>query len=430
MFSTLPNAFGWINIILLLFTAQIISAQNQEVVAEGFSNIAGLSLDELGNLWISECGTGNDDGKVSMLEPDGSLFTVVENLPSFLDTSTHETAGPWKAYRKGNELQILDGAALGGGGHLSFYDLSNWSASQPPMNLSDAIMVKEISPSVINQGFEESNPYRVMEGSSNSFFVVDAAANSVFSLKEDNSLELLHTFPPIINAFTPFPPVIEHVPTCLVPHPSDGILVGNLTGFPFVPGIATIEQIHNDGSVTPFADSLSQIVELEMDDEGNLYALQFALFDSTFSPQFNSASIIKIAADGSKSVFAEGFGPASGMALDGNGGVYISHLFLGQVIHITDLSSLNDKPKSNHNLEVFPNPVSDKISFNGIIQQTGTYQILIYDLSGKLLKTSGALMLSAGQTFPSVDISNLPSGALGIALKDPNGMESGLVIKK
>ncbi|MGH7563965.1 MAG: hypothetical protein ACREK5_06045 [Gemmatimonadota bacterium] len=55
-----------------------------EVVATGLLAPQGIELDDQGRLWIAEQGTGADDGRISVLTPDGQVHPVLVGLPSNL----------------------------------------------------------------------------------------------------------------------------------------------------------------------------------------------------------------------------------------------------------------------------------------------------------------------------------------------------------
>ena len=59
--------------------------------------------------------------------------------------------------------------------------------------------------------------------------------------------------------------------------PDGAIYVGQLTGFPFFPGAASVFRISSDGgSVTPFASGFTAIVDITFDAGGALYVLEVA----------------------------------------------------------------------------------------------------------------------------------------------------------
>src|SRR5690554_744305 len=48
----------------------------------GLEMPVGLSIDEKGQLWVAETGTGNNDAQVSMITPGGTAHPVVTGLNS------------------------------------------------------------------------------------------------------------------------------------------------------------------------------------------------------------------------------------------------------------------------------------------------------------------------------------------------------------
>ena len=67
---------------LLLFltctAAYLLKAQPEiTTIAAGLNAPIGIELDADGNLWVAESGTGQTDGSVSIIRPDGSVARVL-----------------------------------------------------------------------------------------------------------------------------------------------------------------------------------------------------------------------------------------------------------------------------------------------------------------------------------------------------------------
>lgn len=409
-------------------------AQNVTVVASGFVGIGGLSYDNFGNVWVAENGTGTNDGKISVVTPDGKLYAAVTNLPSFLvDTMTGESSGPARAYRNANQLHVMvGGGADANAGSLLTFDLSSYTPGDVPFTVAQATHAVHISDYVYSKGFKDSNPFRVSWDANGDAFIADAGANAVLRYSAlGDSLSVVHVFPPIPNTFTPFPPFIDYVPTCIAPNPAGGHFVGNLTGFPFVPGLSKVVSVDNAGNLSAYADNLTLSVEMQLDAAtGDLYVLQFGVFDSTFAPVFNSARIIRIKPTGERSVFATGFGPSAGMALDGKGGVYVAHLFTGQVLHISPLSAVQEKPAGPGLLSVWPNPVETDATVQFDLPENTTVHYAIFNAGGIRQRDGVWDRLPAGKNSVRLPLTDLPAGICYLSVWTNRGSQTVSLFKK
>lgn len=412
-----------LSLLLITLLAGILQAQNVEVVASGFAGINGLTYDSDGNVWVTEAGTGSNDGKVSVITPDKVVHPVVTGLPSFLDTLEGDAPGAWQAYHNDDLLQVVVGGGIDpNAASLMTFDLSNWSPGDAPFTVANATSILDIDSYLFANGYTDSDPYRASWDNSGNIYIVDAGANVVLKKEPGNNLSIIHTFAPFQNIWSPFPPVIDYVPTSIIRNPAGGFFVCNLTGFPFIPGLSSVVKMDDSGNVTPFADSLSLSVDMELDNSGNLYVLQFGEFDTLFNPIFNSSRITKITPSGNKSVFAAGFGPSAGMALDGNGGVYVTNLFLGQVLHITDLTGTETPvDKASLSLNATPNPAESFTAIDFNLPESAVAAYRLYGMQGELLQDHSLGFLASGPHHFQADLRNLSSGCYFLQLNTGQG---------
>jgi len=399
------------------------TAQTVENIAGGFTGVNGLSLDTEGNLWVAETGTGNDDGKIKVITPDKAVYDAIVGLPSFFDTLSGDTPGAWRAYRDGNFLHVI----VGGGIHpeagaLLRFDISGWAPGDAPLTLSNAVVTADVNDYLYSEGYLDSDPYRVAWDDAGNAYVVDAGANAI--VKHDAStgaLSVIHEFPPYPNIWSPFPPIVDYVPTSIVRNPAGGFYVCNLTGFPFPKGLSTVVKMDESGNVTPFADSLDLSVEMDVDAQGNLYVLQLGEFDTTFMPVLFAAKITKITPSGVKSVFAEGFTPvfSSGMALDGGGGVYVNDLGLGTVMHISFPSVTSETHTTDFQMALFPNPATDFTTIRFSQEKPAQATAQLFNATGSLVWAKDLGLLSGGTQNIEVDLNHLNPGIYFIQITTP-----------
>ena len=93
---------------LLLFltctAAYLLKAQPEiTTIAAGLNAPIGIELDADGNLWVAESGTGQTDGSVSIIRPDGSVEKFVEGLPSAMSPEG-EVSGPERVQSLGDGM--------------------------------------------------------------------------------------------------------------------------------------------------------------------------------------------------------------------------------------------------------------------------------------------------------------------------------------
>ena len=104
------------------------------IVAGGFLNgLIGVEVDGQGNLWVTEYGTGNDDGQVTIVAPDGTPTTFMTGLPSALNPLTGEIAGSFRTIQMpNNKVMIIVGEGPHAQGEaLLVVDKSNFVPGTP-----------------------------------------------------------------------------------------------------------------------------------------------------------------------------------------------------------------------------------------------------------------------------------------------------------
>ena len=118
---------------------------------------------------------------------------------------------------------------------------------------------------------------------------------------------------------------IQSVSSGVAIGPDGALYVSEYTGFPFPVGEARIFRVGADGETTVYADGFTQLTDLEFDDQGNLYALQYAN-----QPEWTGntdGSVIQIAPDGTRTTLVSGNGLQSATALTvgPDGAIYVSN---------------------------------------------------------------------------------------------------------
>jgi hypothetical protein len=113
------------------------------------------------------------------------------------------------------------------------------------------------------------------------------------------------------------------VPTSVVRGPDGAWYVGQLTGFPFPAGGASIWRIERGSPPETFASGFTQITDLAFGRDGSLYVLEYASQSLLAGP--SPGALIRVRPDGTREELAPGtLQAATGLALDGRF-AYVSH---------------------------------------------------------------------------------------------------------
>jgi len=265
------------SVMLFIGTGFLRAQVSMTVIANGFNRPIGITGTG-DSLFVAESGTGNHNGKVSLIiTPSNLLYTIIDSLPSSTDTTTGEVSGPWRAYLMANNLLkvIVGGGPDPNAGSIMTFDLSGFV---PGLPFTEANMVDFVSVQswVLANGFVESDPFSAAWDSLGNTYIADAAANAVIKYDVNQNFSVLDTFPDIPNIFTPFPPTIQYVPTRIINNADSGFYLCNLTGFPFLDNLSSIVWLDTAGNVSTYVNGLSQLVDLvQGPTSSDLYALQF-----------------------------------------------------------------------------------------------------------------------------------------------------------
>lgn len=367
-------------------TAQLITNKSFEIIAEGLDNPKGLTFGPDGSLYFTEAGTGGDgpsipspsgqgdlhyglSGAICKIE-NGTVQRILTGLPSVAFPDGSGAAGPHdiKFDADGKAYVLLGYAAnpafresLGDtnlGTIITFKESNNtWSSI---VDITNCEAIKKIA---LSDNEIASNPLS-LSVDRNKLVIVDAGANSLFSINTDGSdLELIAAIPnqiltnpifpgaksqnfdrghvPAPGAYHQAPPSqmsIQSVPTDVVKGADGAYYVCEFSGFPFPEGGAKIYKISANGELEVFASGFTQLIDMTFDAEGNLYVLQH-MNQSGWKGKPDGA-LIKISPNGERTTLIEGNGleMPSALTIGPDGAFYIINRGgrpgIGQVIRI------------------------------------------------------------------------------------------------
>jgi hypothetical protein len=268
--------------------------------ATGLVSPIGMAIDPQGKLWVSEAGTGNNDGRVSVVTADGTVHPAIVGFPGIINPQENLPAGNNHLAIRGQMLYILNGVA----GNLYMADISGWKPGDAPMQAAN-LTSQNISTYVLSQDLANppnSNIYNLCFGPDGDLFMTDAGANAIIRRNsETGALSVFAKFPNLA-------PDVEPVPTGIV-YTGSQFLVSTLGGFPFVEGLSKIFAVSKMGDVSVYKDGLTTLTDIELTPDRQILALQFASF--VFNPPTNV-----------------GFAPFTGRISDGDGNTLMGGLMM------------------------------------------------------------------------------------------------------
>ena len=390
-------------------------AQAPEVVADGLVTPLGVTIDDEGRVWVAESGSGDNDGRVSILI-DGTLTPVVTGFPS-TGSPGGEVDGVSNILPLGDDVWMV-----GGGGAVPTFDLLRFSASQftPGATLTpaDAQEQYNLSAWVLAEGFAESNIFDAAPGPDGSLILTDAAANALIRLDAGATTPtLVTTFDPVDTGGVP--PTADPVPTGVL-RDGDDYLVGTLTGFPFSQGVARVYRVTLDGTVTtPYTD-LTMVNDLVHDPrDGRPVAIEFAgAFELPGGFVPGTSRVVKLFADGTQEVLADGLSLTPGLAFDDDGTLYVTSLF-GELLRITlpPVSVEDDASPSAFTVGApWPNPFVETAVVPFALAAGSEVEVDVFDLLGRRVRGVASRTYPEGSHEVEVDGTGLAPGLYVVRL--------------
>ena len=338
--------------------APLTAQSSMLVVATGLDNPRGLSFGPDGALYVAEAGRGgtsplclpgvDPSGPARCLGPTGAVTRVsgllvqrrvVTNLPSVAGPLGGQAQGP-------NDVDFGFGSmwiTLGLGGDPA--SRAALEASGVRMGwLARASMNGDWSYQLDLARFEatanpdgaqvDSNPFKLLLQPDRGIFV-DAGANAVNQIGTDLVISNLAVLPDVP---VPTGGTTDAVTTSVAAAPDGQLYIGQLTGFPFTPGAASLWRMSSAGG-TPVqvATGFTMIIDLVIGSDGNAYVLEHDI-DGLLGPG-RDGRLTRVMPNGARTEIASaGLTWPGGVAIGADRALYVTRFSslpaLGDVVRI------------------------------------------------------------------------------------------------
>jgi hypothetical protein len=318
-----------------------------KVVASGLDNPRGLAVAKNGDIWVAEAGRGGAGpcfpgegaGSPPTCFGNSGAFTLVHNgvqkrvvsgLPSLGDQTTGDNAvGAHDIAVNGQHVEGLIGA---GGPSPLFGKLVKVDPWKGTVSVFADISAYEAANNP-DKGDIDSDAYGLTERHGG-FVVADAAGNDVLGVDFHKHISTLGVFPDVQVLAPPFLGLpagakipMQAVPTSVAVRPRDpNVYVGQLTGFPFPPGAASVFGIKPDGSTFVYATGFTNITDIAWGRKGWLYVIE--IFKNGLLSNDPTGALIKVSPDASHTqtvVASAGLSNPTSVAIAHDGTVYVTN---------------------------------------------------------------------------------------------------------
>ncbi|KAA5549160.1 ScyD/ScyE family protein [Adhaeribacter rhizoryzae] len=297
----------------------------KEFVA-GLQAPLGLDLDGKNQLWVTEVGTGNNDGKVSVIRPNGVKHVVIEGFPSFI--GDEGLAGL-------NHLLVKDGMLyiLHVNGLLYKANIASYRPGQAPIQAS-SLPTENIGAFVWSYPFQvpidESNPYNLTVGPGGNIYITDAGANAILRRTAAGALSVIATLPDLVNPTNVGPPFIDAVPTGIA-YNSGKFYVTTLTGFPFLTGKARLYTLGQSGNIISYQDGFTTLTDIALDEHNVPVVIEHGQFGQGFVP--NTGRIVATYGQRQAEILT-GVNQPTDIVISGPKTLYVNSLVDGKIFKV------------------------------------------------------------------------------------------------
>lgn len=348
----------------VVFAASPVSADGEGpqvmVVATGLNNPRGMSFGPDGSLFVAEAGMGGTDCMEVVIgpspEPTMTCFGLTGSVTRIKNGRQVRIFTGYPSYSGGSEgvsaIGLQDVVVTPKGLRATVGLAGNPEVSRPMIpeqyqlfgymgqlvkGTQKMIRLTDVAGYEVANNPEptkvDSNPYALLKDGTDTI-LADAGGNSLLKIDKYGGVETLAVFPPKIVNIPPGFPIplppqfpMEAVPNSVVKGPDGAYYVGQLGGFPFLPGESSIFRVVPGQPVEEFQTGFTSTIDIAFDKAGNLYVLEIVangLLTGEVSGDFTGA-LIRVNTDGTRDVvMQEGLWAPTGMAIRG-GYIYVAN---------------------------------------------------------------------------------------------------------
>lgn len=325
----------------LILAGSAFAQSPYEVVMSGLDNPRGLAFAPNGALYVAEAGRGGPGpclvspigeprcvgrtGAISRLWM-GKQSRVLEGLESHALPDGSSASGPTDI-----SFQGVGGAyiTIGLGGDEAWKAALGATAAATVMKMAASGKSKTVADILHHEAAEnpaggavDTNPFDVL-AEPGGLLVVDAGGNSLLSVAANGKVETVAVFGPQPNPTPVGPPSIESVPTAVARGADGALYVGELTGFPFVQGLARIHRVLPGHAPAVHCVGFKTIMDLAFGADGSLYVVENATGGLFFAP--GTGQLSRVAPDCSRTVVLAGLNRPTAVAVGADGAVYVTN---------------------------------------------------------------------------------------------------------
>jgi sugar lactone lactonase YvrE len=333
------GSIGW------LALAGIAGAQTPTVVMSGLDNPRGLAFAPNGALYVTEAGRGgsgpcalNGAGEQRCYGTSGAITRLWKGQQSRVAEGLESHALPDGSSASGPNDISFNGTGgayitMGLGGSPEFQEALGGNFSGTLIHMAASGKWKVVADVASHEydenqagGPDDSNPIGVL-AESGGRLVADAGANALLRVAANGTVETLAVFPPLANPTGFGPPWIESVPTAVARGPDGVLFVGQLTGFPFVQGLASIYRVVPGQDPVVHCTGFKAIMDLAFGPDGILYVVENATGPFPPPPPFapNSGRLTRVAPDCTVTPLLVGLNRPTAVALGADGAIYVTN---------------------------------------------------------------------------------------------------------